>query len=203
MRNRVLKSAWLLAVCLPTLALSQQPRGPGTLEFTVGGGVKVQDAVLQDYLALGSPTTRFTNGPTTASIAPGISARMGYNFTRNLGFSIGGEASSASGVTVLTPLATLIVTSNLARRTSAFMNVGSHVTRIAGQNERRMHSTWGADIGFGGRRVVTPSMALRAEIGIAFEHYAELPAAKTAHPAFAMIGLSYFTRRRRSDVAAP
>ena len=154
MSNRILKSAFVLAVCLPTLALAQQPRGEGTWEWTAGGGLKIQDSALQDYLASGSPSTRFTSSASPGKIMPGVAMSVGYNWTKNVGWSIGGEATAGSGITDLTPFTAITFTSNLNKTTSAFMAVGTQFTHVMGWNRRRLHPTWGAHLGFGIRRML-------------------------------------------------
>lgn len=198
MRNGILKSACLLALCLPTLALAQERRGKGTWEFSAGGGLKVMDAHLQDFLCCAPPpalaANRFTYNTSPDRLMPGIALRLGYNFSRQLGWSIGGEAARGSGVTYLTPLAAITYTPNLDARTSPFISIGTQGTRIYGKNGRRTHPTWGGHVGVGFRQMFKPDMAFRVEGRIASEHYAELPGAKAAYPAFVTLGVSYFMR---------
>ena len=81
MRNRKWMSTWLLAACLPTLALAQQPaapRGAGTWEFSAGGGVKIMDNTLLDYLASGPDSTRFTDTGDPSKVVPAIALRLGW-----------------------------------------------------------------------------------------------------------------------------
>lgn len=206
MRNRLLKSAWMLAVCLPTLALAQQQpgaqRGAGTWEFSAGAGIKIMDRALLGYLASRSATERFTTSADPGRIMPGVALRLGYNFSNHLGFSLGGEGASGSGVKYLTPLAALTYTFDLNAKTSPFITAGSQITRIVGSNGRLTHPTWGAHLGVGVRRMVGENLALRLEGRMATEHYADLPAAKAAYPSFATIGVSYFFGRRRPVVVA-
>ena len=195
MRNRIVKSVCLLALCLPMLALAQEEqrrgRGKGTVEFTASGGIKIMDSRLQDFLSSGPVANRFTTNTEPARVMPGVSLRLGYNFSRQWGFSIGGEGARGSGITYLTPLAALTFTPDLNARTSPFISIGSQATRIIGMNGRFTHPTWGAHVGLGVRQMWKPNMAFRIEGRIATEHYAELPAAKAAYPAFITLGLSY------------
>lgn len=206
MRNRVLKSAWMLAACLPTLALAQQQpgaqRGAGTWEFSAGGGLKIMDRALLGYLASGPATTRFTTSSDPGRIMPGAAVRVGYNFSRNLGFSLGAEGATGSGVKYWTPLAAFTYSANLNAKTSPFITAGSQITRIVGSNGRLTHPTWGAHLGVGIRRMVGENLALRLEGRMATEHYADLPGAKSAYPSFATIGVSYFVGGRRPVVVA-
>ena len=197
MSHRVLKSALLLAASMPTLVLAQQQRGAGTYEFSAVAGIKIQDASLQTFLASGPATTRFANSSNPSRIMPGIVLRMDNNFTKNLGFHIGGEATAGAGITNLTPLAGLTIGSSRYKNTSTFMTLGSQITRVAGMNERRTHPTWGLNVGFGVRRMMGENVALRFETRVASEHYQFLPDAKAAYPAIITIGLSYFSRRSR------
>jgi outer membrane protein OmpA-like peptidoglycan-associated protein len=204
MRNRILKSAWMLALCLPTVALAQQqpvPRGTGTWELNGGLGIKIQDRALSGYLASGLATTRFTNtGAQPGRIMPAAALRLGYNFNRNLGFSLGTELAAGSGVKYVTPFAALTYTANLNAHFSPFVTLGNQFTRIIGQNGRLTHPTFGFHLGLGFRQMLTQDVALRVEGRMALEHYAELPGKKSAYPSMVTIGLSYFTGGRRPAV---
>src|SRR5579859_5272635 len=201
MRNRILKSAWMLALCLPTVALAQQqpvPRGAGTWELNGGLGIKIQDQALSGYLASGSATTRFTTDATQPGrVMPAGVLSIGYNFNRHLGFSLGTELAAGSGVKYVTPAATLIWTKDLDAATSPFITFGNQFTRIIGQNGRLTHPTFGFALGLGIRHMITEDVALRLEGRMALEHYAELTGAKSAYPSMITIGLSYFTGGRR------
>jgi len=200
MRNRVMKRAWLLALCIPTLALAQQERGRGTFEFNAGAGMKMMDKDLQLFLARGTASTRFTNTDNPGSTMPGVVTSLGYNFTPNLGFSLGGEVASGSGVLYLTPIAALTYTVNLNARTSPFVTFGNQITRIVGQNERLTHPKWGAHLGVGVRHMISQSMALRLEGRMARESYQELTPSWMTNASFVGLSLSYFFRRPRPDV---
>jgi outer membrane protein OmpA-like peptidoglycan-associated protein len=204
MRNRILKSAWMLTLCLPTLALAQQqpvPRGAGTWELNGGVGIKIQDQALSGYLASGSATTRFTNtAAQPGRFMPAAVVRLGYNFNRNLGFSLGSEVAAGSGVKYVTPFAALTWTKDLNATTSPFITFGNQFTRVIGQNGRLTHPTFGFHLGLGVRHMLTEDVALRVEARMALEHYAELPVKKSAYPSIITIGLSYFTGGRRPAV---
>ncbi len=204
MRNRILKSAWMLMLCLPTLALAQQqpaPRGAGTWELSGGLGIKIQDQALSGYLASGSATTRFTNtAAQPGRFMPAAVVRLGYNFNRNLGFSLGSEVAAGSGVKYVTPFAALTYTANLNAHFSPFVTFGNQFTRVIGENGRLTHPTFGFHLGLGFRQMLTQDVALRVEGRMALEHYAELPGKKSAYPSMVTIGLSYFTGGRRPAV---
>jgi outer membrane protein OmpA-like peptidoglycan-associated protein len=208
MRNRILKIAGLLALCLPTLALAQQRpepmRGADTWEFSAGLGIKIMDRALLSYLASGSATTRFTESSDPGRVIPAAAVRVGYNFSRHLGFSLGAEGATGSGVTYLTSLAAITYTVDLNARTSPFITLGSQMTHVAGNNDRLTHPTWGAHLGVGVRRMVGEHLALRLEGRMATEHYAELPGAKATYPSVITLGASYFVggRRPRAERAA-
>jgi outer membrane protein OmpA-like peptidoglycan-associated protein len=199
MRNRILKVVWTLAVCLPTLAMAQQQpepeRGTGTWEFSLGGGISILDAMLRGYLGNGAPSTRFNNGY-PGVIAPTVGALVGYNFNRHLGFSLGGEATFASSVSLKTEDAALTYTWNLSARTNPFILGGMELTRIDGLNDRATHSTWGAMGGVGVRQMVGKNLAVRLEGRMRLEGYQELPAGD-AWTSEIRVGLSYFVGGRR------
>jgi len=208
MRNRILKYASMLALCLPTVALAQQepvPRGEGTWEFNAGIGIKIQDQAFSSFLATGSATTRFANTNAPGRIMPAGVLSLGYNFNRHWGFSLGTELASGSGVSYVTPAATIIWTKDLNAKTSPFITLGNQFTRVIGQNGRLTHPTFGVALGLGLRHMLSENVALRVEGRMALEHYAELPAAKSSYPSMITIGLSYFTggHRRERMMAAP
>jgi outer membrane protein OmpA-like peptidoglycan-associated protein len=200
MRNRILKSAALmLAVCLPTLARAQQrpgaQHGDGSWEFSLGGGLSRLDGALRSFLVTGAASTRFANSLPSA-LAPTLAARVGYNFTPNIGLSVGGTLAGGSGVRYLTPDAAVTYTWNLAARTSPFAFVGTELTRIDGINERTTHSTWGAMAGVGLRHMLGENLALRLEGRIRLEGYQEL-SARNAFTSVVTLGFSYFVGGRR------
>lgn len=203
MRNGILKKAWMLAICLPSLALAQQepaPRGAGTWEFSAGGGIKMMDRDLLNFLAAGPASDRFTSSATPGRIMPSAAVRLGYNFSRHFGFSLGAEGASGSGVKYVSPFAAVTYTANLEAKTSPFITAGTQVTRITGNN-RVTHPTWGAHLGLGVRSMVSQNLALRLEGRMATEHYDELPGQRATYPLFATIGVSYFVGGRRPATA--
>ena len=156
------------------------------------------DASLRDFLASGAPEYRFASSTTPGRGVPTVVARLGYNFTRNVGFSISGGAAKSSGVTYLTPAAALTFTGNLNAKTSPFLLIGTELTRISGINGRVTHSTWGAHAGLGIRSMVSEHLALRLEGQVRFEGYDEVPMTKkTAVNPVVTLGLSYFLGGRR------
>jgi outer membrane protein OmpA-like peptidoglycan-associated protein/opacity protein-like surface antigen len=203
MRNRILKSAWMLALCLPTVALAQQrpdvPRGEGTWEFSGGLGLKIQDRALSGFLASGSATTRFTNTTDPGRFMPAAALRLGYNFNRHLGFSLGTELAAGSGVKYVTPFAAITWTKDLNAKTSPFITFGNQVTRVIGQNDRLDHPSIGFHLGLGLRHMISENVALRVEGRMALEHYQDLPVTKSSYPSMITIGLSYFTGGRRPE----
>lgn len=205
MRNRILKSAWTLAACLPTLAMAQQQPAhrEGSWEFSLGGGFMFLDASLRDFLGSGPANIRFANTASPSRGTPTAAARVGYNFTRNLGFSISGGGAMGSGVTHLTPTAAITYTVNLNAKTSPFVLIGTEFTRISGNNDQDTHSTWGAHAGLGIRRMVGENLALRLEGRMRFEGYNEVPMRRnTVYNPVVTLGLSYFVGGRRPAAVA-
>jgi outer membrane protein OmpA-like peptidoglycan-associated protein len=205
MRNRILKNVWMLAACLSTPAVAQQPdaeRGEGTWEFSLGGGVKMMDRDFLNYLASGSASNRFTSGDDPGRLLPTAVVRLGYHFSRHFGFSLGAEGATGSGVRYLSPLAAVTYTGDLNATTSPFITVGSQITRVTGRNDRVTHPTWGAHLGVGVRSMVSENLALRLEGRAATEHYAEMPGGTAAYPVTATVGVSYFVGKRRPVVVA-
>jgi outer membrane protein OmpA-like peptidoglycan-associated protein len=194
----------MLALCLPTVAMAQQvPRGEGTWEWSGGIGLKIQDRAFSgNILGAGSATTRFANTATPGRVMPAAALRLGYNFNRHLGFSLGTELAAGSGVKYVTPFAAVTYTGDLNAATSPFITFGNQVTRVIGQNGRLTHPTIGFHLGLGVRHMISENVALRVEARMALEHYAEMPAAKSTYPSMITIGLSYFTGGRQPAVAA-
>jgi len=210
MRNRPLKWAWTLAAFLPTLAMAQQPpetHREGSWELSLGGGIMLLNGTLRDFLGSGPADERFANSDSPSRIAPTAVARLGYNFTRNLGFSVSGGAAMGSGVTYLTPTAALTYTVNLNAKTSPFLLVGTGLTRISGENERVTHSTWGLHAGLGIRHFLGDNLALRLEGRMQFEGYdldndPTIRSRSTVTNPVITLGISYFTGGRRPPAAA-
>lgn len=194
MRNPILKCLYALAAFLPAVA-GPQPlvaQREGSWEFTGSGGILILDHKLLDLLSSGPLNTRYTTKGDPSRIAPLGAIRVGYNFTNNLGFSLGASGAKGSGVSYLTPFGAVTYTFNLNAKTSPFLTGGLQGTRIVGKNGNKTHPTWGAHLGAGIRSMVSERVALRLEGRVGFEHYAELPASKTAYNSVATIGLSYF-----------
>ncbi len=196
MSHRILKTAVLLAACVPALAMAQQPKEThreGSWEFSLGAGGVLVDSKLKDFLASGAPEQRFAKTASPSAFAPTAVVRLGYNISQHMGVSISGEAAMAEGIKYYTPGAALTYTFDLNDRTSPFLLIGSEITRIEGENARVTHSTWGADAGIGIRHMLTETMALRLEARAKFASYKEVPMASnhTITP-LATIGFSWF-----------
>ena len=203
MRTRIIKYAITLASCVPTLALAQQPATVDRVqswEFSFGGGVTVMDKDLLAALASGPATTRFTKSANPGRVLPTGVVRLGYNFSNNLGFSLGSGLAAGSGVKYLTPFGAITYTFNLNAKTSPFLTGGLQGTRISGQNSTRTHPTWGAHLGAGVRSMVSDQLALRLEGRIAREFYQD-PDVKAAYLPVVTLGISYFTHGRRAPAA--
>jgi len=203
MRNRFLLAARTLAAFLPLLAMAQPmaAQRDGSWEFSGAAGAMYIDRALGAFLASGLPTRRYTDSNQPSHFAPAAAVRLGYNFTNNVGFSLGVGGASGSGVKYLTPFAALTYTVNLNATTSPFLTGGTQFTRITGNNNLKTHPTWGAHVGVGIRSMIGGNVALRLEGRMGIEHYAELPGAKTAYNSIATLGLSYFTAGRRAPPA--
>jgi outer membrane protein OmpA-like peptidoglycan-associated protein/opacity protein-like surface antigen len=201
MSYRFLKAAaWMLALGVPTLARAQQaaPRGEGTWEYTVSGGVSMLDGALRGYLNSGAPEYRFaTNAP--GLFVPTLVGRVGYNFSRHIGASVALAAAGGSGIRYLTLSGAGTYTWNLNAKTSPFVLVGTELTRIDGTNSRTTHATWGLAAGVGVRRMISEKLALRLEGRLRLEGYQEL-AAGDAWTSVFTLGLSYFVGGRRHIV---
>ena len=197
MSNRILKTAWMLAACVPALATAQMPaQAPtrvGSWEFSLGAGGVLVDSKLKDFLASGAPESRFAKTNSPSAFAPTAVARLGYNIGPHLGVSISGEAAMGSGIKYYTPGAALTYTMDLDAKTSPFLLVGSEITRIEGENGRITHSLFGAAAGAGVRHMLSDNMALRAEVRAKYAKYNEVPMAShnTITP-LATIGFSWF-----------
>lgn len=208
MQNRELTFALALAALLPAAALAQSSE-PGahrgrSFELSVGGGYVFMDQSLRDFLGSGAPEYRFADSPTPGSGAPQIMARLGYNFTPQVGFSVAGTGGKSSGMTYVTSSGAVTFTTNLNAKTAPFILVGTELTRIEGQQSRVTHSTWGAHAGVGIRHMVRSNLALRIEGKLPLAHFHEVPMAKATvfNPAV-MVGVSAFTFPRRAAPAEP
>lgn len=199
MRNRFLLAALTLAALLPTQAWAQAEPGQreGSWEFSGGGGVMyLSDAFAKMLAARGFSD----NSAKPGRLVPAAAIRLGYNFDRNWGFSIGGQGATGSGVNYLTDFAALTYTGDLNAKTSPFFTVGAQLTRVTG-NGRKTHPTWGAQAGLGLRHFVSENLALRLEARMQLEHYAELSGSRMAYNPVATLGLSYFVGGRRAPPA--
>lgn len=209
MSSRILKVVLALAAVAPQAAMAQQsamqslePHREGSWEFSLGGGALFQDGALRSFLGSGAVESRFANTATPGATTPTIVARIGHNFTSHLGLSASAGAAKRAGVTYVNPTAAFTYTMNLNARTSPFLLVGTELTRIAGENERVTHSTWGLHAGLGIRQMVSDRVALRAEGRMQFAGYDEVPMTthRTRSPVVTL-GLSYFTRGRAPQQA--
>ncbi|MEO8139415.1 MAG: OmpA family protein [Gemmatimonadota bacterium] len=199
MRATTIRTAMILALGVPTLAVAQTPVDRvGSWEFSIGGGITVLDRDLLDALAAGPATTRFTKSADPGRVLPTGAVRVGYNFSNNLGFSIGAALAGGSGVTYLSPQAAVTYTINLNAKTSPFLMAGLQGTRISGQNGNRAHPTWGAHLGLGVRSMVSERVALRLEGRVAREYYQRPSGVKAAFIPVAILGLSYFAGGRHA-----
>lgn len=200
MLKRLVMTAWALAACIPAPVVGQQQttRREGGWEFSLGAGYLFVDSSLRDFLASGTPQSRFADSATPSSRTPLAVARIGYNFNSHLGLSVSGEAAHGDGLTYYTPTAALTYNMNLNGSTSPFLMIGTELTRIEGDNERVTHSTWGALAGAGIRQMLSESLALRLEGRVRFEGYDEVPMTKHTvfNPALTL-GFSYFTGGRK------
>lgn len=205
MHNQIVKSARTLATLLSTLALTlalAQPAAAqerdGSWEFSLGAGTMLLDGDLRDFIG----NTGFADSNDPSRLVPALDARLGYNFTNHLGFSLGATGGTASGVAYLTPFAAGTYTVDLNARTSPFVTAGTQFTRISG-NGRKDHPTWGAHAGAGLRHMVSENLALRLEGRMALEHYEDLPGSKSAYNGMLTLGLSYFTGGRSAPAECP
>ncbi|HEX8391244.1 MAG TPA: OmpA family protein [Longimicrobium sp.] len=205
MFDRIVKGAALLAACVavPGSAQFMEPHREGSWEFSLAGGAVFIDPALRDFLVSGSPENRFTHDTGASRAMPTAVARIGYNFTRNLGVSISGGGAIKDGVTYLNPGGAVTYTANLNARTSPFLLVGTELTRISGDNGRITHSTWGAHAGAGVRQMVSQNLALRLEGRVAIAGYNEVPMRRnTTYAPMGTVGVSYFVGGRQPRVAA-
>jgi len=201
MRDQILKNVRPLAAFLPMLVLAQPVAAQRvrSWEFSVGAGAEYTDGALASFLG----SNGFTDdGSTPSRFMPALDLRLGYNVTNHWGFSIGTAGAKGSGVKYLTPFAAATYTANLNAKFSPFLTGGTQFTRITG-NGRKVHPTWGAQLGAGIRSMLGDKVALRREGRMGIEHYADLPEAKTAYNSILTLGLSFFTAGRDAPAAMP
>ena len=199
MRFHILKNARTLAALLPLLAFAQPVTAQriGSWEFSLGGGAT--------YLATDFATFMGSSGLANGSVTPGrfvpgAVARVGYNFTNHLGFSVGSGFGAGSGVTYVNPFAAITLTGNINAITSPFLSLGTQFTRVTG-NGLATHSVWGARGGLGVRHMLSSNLALRVEARIGLDHYAAMAGSKIAYNPILTAGFSYFTGGYREPVA--
>ena len=207
MMNRSIAAAVLLmSGSVPALLLGQTSTAStthreGSWEFGVSGGALQTATALRNFLTSGTPESRFADPARGGRIVPTAEARIGYNFNRHVGITVGAEGERGGDVTSLSPNASIALTTNLNARTAPFLLVGTEITRITGLNDRVTHSTWGAHAGLGLRHMLTENLALRIEGRARFAGYREVPMSRSniINP-MAQIGLSYFGPGRKPVV---
>lgn len=190
MRSNILKHTRTLAALLPLLAFAQPATAQriGSWEFSLGAGATY---LATDFATFMGSSGLADGGVTPSRFVPGATGRVGYNFTRNLGFSIGSGIAVGSGVTYLNPFAAATFTGNINATTSPFLSLGTEFTRISG-NGLVTHSVWGARAGLGVRHMLSDAFALRVEARIGLNHYAAMPGSKIAYNPAVTAGFSYF-----------
>jgi outer membrane protein OmpA-like peptidoglycan-associated protein len=209
MSYRIQTAGWtLLAALLPSVAMAQRPMGATeasrshSWEFSLGGGMLVLDPALRDFLASGTPESRFASDAAPGRGTPTAVARVGYNFTKNLGLSVAAGGARSHGVTYLNPSEAFTYSVNLDGKTIPFVMVGTELTRINGDNGRVTHSTYGAHAGLGVRQMVGENFALRAEGRMQFAGYDEVPMRRhTTFSPLVQLGFSYFVGGRKARMA--
>ena len=201
MRNTLLKAAWTLSACLPILALAPQALAQGAdgphrergWEWSLSGGLLRVDPFLRDFLTSGAPESRFEAPGNLRRLTPVIEGRLGYNFTPNLGLSVSVNDAFRSGVSYLNLGESITYTMNLNDNMSPYIIGGVDLTRITGLNSRITHSTWGAHLGLGIRRMIGDALALRVEGRVQAAGYRENPMpVSTTYAPIGLVGLSYF-----------
>lgn len=209
MTSRILTAALALTACTTTLASAQQPamdapHREGSWEFSLGGGFLMLDSGLRDFLGSGAPDVRFADETSPGRATPTGVARVGYNFTRNIGLSGSVSGAFGSGVRYLNLTEAVTYTVNLNATTSPFILIGTELTRIDGRNDRVTHSTWGAHAGLGIRHMVSENLALRVEGRMRFAGYREAPMDRTTtYSPLVQGGISYFVGGRKPQAQVP
>ncbi len=193
MPNQLLRSLWLVAACVPSLARAQQPANrSGSWEFSAGAGVFTIDRAFNREILV--PMT--ISQPNPSRFAFGGALRLGYNVTRSLGFSVGSMFSTGSGASINSPFVDLTWTPSLDARTSPFFMIGAGVSRFSTPGIHET-SSFGAHFGIGIRHMVTERLAVRLEGRMQGEQFEELrPGNNPAYNGAATLGLSYFTAGR-------
>lgn len=156
----------------------------GSIELSIGGGGFSVDQALNGFL---DRVNIADPGP--ARFMFGGVGRLGYNFTKNLGLSVGSGLGMGNGATLISPFGALTYTLDLNKKMSPFITVGGGLTRFTG-NSLRVTATYGGHAGVGIRSMLGENLALRLEGRMAYENYDEL--ADPAYNGTATLGLSYF-----------
>lgn len=188
----------MLGACLPSLAAAQQTPAVnnriGSWEYSVGVGVMSIDQALNGNILV--PMGISNANP--SRFAFGLSGRLGFNFSRYFGLSVGTMFSSGSGAKANSPFVDLTWTPSINARTQGFLMIGAGVTRFSKPGIHET-SSFGGHLGLGVRRMISERLALRLEGRMQSERFEEQRTANSSTPAyngFATVGLSYFTAGR-------
>lgn len=198
MRTSSMHVLLAIAVMAPAYAGAQQaPHREGSWEWNLSAGASLMDPFLREFLASGPPETWFADGSKHLRLDPVLEARVGYNFTRNLGLSVSLADAMRGGVSQVTLGEAFTYTFDLNETTSPFLLLGTELTRIMGDNNRVTHTTWGASAGLGIRHMLSDNLAVRLEGRVQVAGFREVPMRiATTYTPLGLIGLSYFVGGR-------
>lgn len=163
----------------------------GSIELSVSGGVMTIDQALNGVLVSAGIADA-----DPSRIMPGGVARVGYNFSKNIGVSAGSGFATGNGASAISPFGALTYTMDINRKMSPFATVGAGLTRFSG-NGNKITATYGGHAGVGVRSMVGENLAVRLEGRIAYENYDELAGGQgdAAFNGTATFGVSYFAGR--------
>jgi len=217
MRTRVVLAVGALAAMVPALAGAQQrppaqqprpttppaaqprpaqrpaprPAAPaavahreGSFEFGLGAELFTIDQAFNYVLVANGVAD-----PNPSRIMFGGGLRAGYNFTQNIGLSLGAGLGTGNGATLIAPFAALTYTFDLNKKFSPFVEVGGDMPRFSG-NSTHVTAKYGAFGGVGVRYFLSPTMALRVEGRMAYDKFDE--SSDAAFNGTAHVGLSWF-----------
>jgi len=185
MRKRYLLAATTVMAVVPALAMAQarpaprpaspppaaHPAHPAPMQHPAmammgaphrEGSVELTGAIGAGYRTSGNFFGASDNA-TGSHIGFGLTGRVGYNFSQNLGISGGVSYAKMSGFGFVLPFGALTYTANLNQKMSPFVTVGAGVASASGSGGSSSSSVVDLHAGVGIRYFMSENTALRIE----------------------------------------
>ena len=185
MRKRYLLAATTVMAVVPALAMAQarpaprpaspppaaHPAHPAPMQHPAmammgaphrEGSVELTGAIGAGYRTSGNFFGASDNA-TGSHIGFGLTGRVGYNFSQNLGISGGVSYAKMSSIGFVLPFGALTYTANLNQKMSPFVTVGAGVASASGSGGSSSSSVVDLHAGVGIRYFMSENTALRIE----------------------------------------